>query len=153
MAISKARGAQAIDAGGAAGSDRSLATPTFASFVNSFASQDWLLIGYLVAILVALCVGTGHDRPACMIHVAGDLGGFLFVLTLVRLQVLRWSSAASSLIYRVALIATLLGTFFQLREILPAVSPGSLDAQIYSFDTRVFGVEPSVWLDRFVNPT
>jgi len=150
MAISKARGAQAIDASGA---DRALATPTFASFVHSFASQDWLLIGYMVAILGALCVGTGHNRETCMVHVAADLGGFLFVLTLVRLNVLRWNSAASSLIYRFALIATLLGTFFQLREILPAVSPGALDPQIYAFDTRVFGVEPSLWLDRFVTPT
>src|ERR1700677_4494413 len=150
MAISKARGAQAIDAGGA---DRALATPTFAAFVHSFASQDWLLIGYMVAILGALCVGTGHNRQTCMVHVAADLGGFLFVLTLVRLHVLRWNSAASSLIYRFAIIATLLGTFFQLREILPAVSPGALDPQIYAFDTRVFGVEPSLWLDRFVTPT
>ena len=153
MAISKARGAQAIDAGGAGSADRSLATPTFASFVNSFASQDWLLIAYLVAIFGALCVGTGHNRQTCMIHVAADLGGFLFVLTLVRLHVLRWNSAACSLIYRFALIATLLGTFFQLREILPAVSPGALDPQIYAFDTRVFGVEPSIWLDRFVTST
>src|SRR5580658_1129684 len=153
MAISKARGAQAIDAGGAAGADRSLTTPTFASFVNSFASQDWLLIGYLIAIFVALCAGTGHNRYACMVLVAADLGGFLFVLTLVRLQVLRWNGAASSLIYRLAIIATLLGTFFQLREILPAVSPRALDPQIYAFDTRVFGVEPSLWLDRFVTPT
>jgi hypothetical protein len=153
MAISKARGAPAIDAGGADVADRSIATPTFATFVNSFASQDWLLIGYMVAILVALSLGTGRNRQECMVHVAADLGGFLFVLTLVRLQVLRWNGAACSLIYRVALMATLLGTFFQLREILPAVSPRALDPQIYAFDIRVFGVEPSLWLDRFVTPT
>jgi hypothetical protein len=46
----------------------------------------------------------------------------------------------------------LLASFFQLREILPAVSPWSDDARIYAFDLRVFGVEPSVWLDRFVSP-
>jgi hypothetical protein len=153
MAISKARGAQAIDAGGAPGAYRSLATPTLASFVNSFASQDWLLIGYLLAILGALMVGQGRNREACIVHVAADLGGYLFVLSLVRLHVLRWNGAASSLLYRLAVMATLLGTFFQLREILPAVSPGALDADIYAFDVRVFGVEPSLWLDRYVTQT
>ena len=153
MAITKARGAQAIDAGETAGADRAFATPTFASFIHSFASQDWLLLGYLVAIFVALMLGTGNNRPACMVHVAVDLGGFLFVLTLVRLPVLRPNSATCSLLYRFAIMATLLGTFFQLREILPAVSPAAFDAQIYAFDTRVFGVEPSLWLDRYVSST
>src|ERR1019366_5642650 len=121
------------------------------AFVNSFASQDWLLIGYLSTILVALFFGKGSNRGACIVHVSGDLGAFVFVLALVRLQLLRWGGAASSLIYRFAIMATLLGTFFQLREILPAVSPWAMDARIYAFDLHVFGFEPSVWLDRFVN--
>ena len=39
------------------GDDR--ASPSWATFINSFASQDWLLLGYLVAILVALAFGKG----------------------------------------------------------------------------------------------
>jgi|CZKU01.1.fsa_nt_gi membrane-associated phospholipid phosphatase len=124
---------------------------SWAAFVNSFASQDWLLIGYLSAILAALVFGKGSNRGVCIVHVAGDLGAFMFVLALVRLQLLRWGGAASSLLYRTAIMATLLGTFFQLREILPAVSPWAMDARIYAFDLHVFGFEPSVWLDRFVN--
>jgi PAP2 superfamily len=131
-----------------AGDDR--AASTWATFVNSFASQDWLLIGYLVAMLVALAFGKGSNRSFCIVRVSADLGAFLFVLALVRLQILRWGGAAGSLLYRFAILATLLGTFFQLREILPAVSPWALDARIYAFDVRVFGVEPSLWFDRFV---
>ena len=108
------------------GDDR--AAPSWATFVNSFASQDWLLIGYLVAILVALAFGKGTNRSACIVRVSADLGALLFVLALVRLQILRWGGAAASLLYRFAIMATLLGTFFQLREILPAVSPWALDA-------------------------
>ena len=130
------------------GDDRAAAT--WATFVNSFASQDWLLIGYLVAIFVALAFGKGTNRGACMVRVAADLGAYVFVLALVRLQILRWGSAAASLLYRFTIMATLLGTFFQLREILPAVSPWALDARIYAFDLQVFGVEPSLWFDRFV---
>jgi membrane-associated phospholipid phosphatase len=130
------------------GDDR--VTPTWATFVNSFASQDWLLIGYMVAILVALAFGNGDNRIPCMVRISADLGAYVFVLALVRLQVLRWGSASASLLYRFTVMATLLGTFFQLREILPAVSPWALDAPIYAFDLRVFGVEPSLWFDQFV---
>ncbi len=131
------------------GDDR--ATPTWATFINSFASQDWLLVGYLVAILVALAFGKGTNRIPCMVRVSADLGAYVFVLALVRLQILRWGSVSASLLYRFTVMATLLGTFFQLREILPAVSPWALDAPIYAFDLRVFGVEPSLWFDQFVN--
>jgi hypothetical protein len=121
-------------------------------FVHSFGSQDWLLMGYFGALLVALAFGKGYDRSACMVRVSADLGVYLFVVALVRLHVLRWGSAAAALLYRSAIMCTLLASFFQLREILPAVSPWSDDARIYEFDLRVFGFEPSVWLDRFVSP-
>src|ERR1700677_5016061 len=81
-AIAQAIAVRAIDAEEASGS-RDITSWT--SFVNSFASQDWLLIGYLVAILVALAFGKGTNRSACMIRVSADLGAYLFVLTLVRL--------------------------------------------------------------------
>ena len=122
-------------------------------FVHSLASQDWLLIGYLTVLLAALAFGKGHDRSACMIRVTADLGVYLFVVALIRAQVLRWGSTLSALLYRSAITATLLASFFQLREILPAVSPWADDARIYAFDLHVFGFEPSVWLDRFVSPS
>jgi hypothetical protein len=131
---------------------RPLVGASATSLVHSFASQDWLIIGYCTALLAALALGKGHGRQACMMRVSADLGGFLFVVALVRLQVLRWGGPASSLLYRVAFIFVTLGTFFQLREILPAVSPWADDARIYAFDIRVFGIEPSVWFDRFVTP-
>jgi hypothetical protein len=43
-----------------------------------------------------------------------------------------------------------LSSFFQLREILPAVAPWSVDGRIYALDLRLFGIEPSVYFDRFV---
>jgi hypothetical protein len=122
------------------------------SWVRNFASQDWVMVGYFILLLFALAIGKGPNRSACIVHIAGDFGGFLFVLALVRGQVLRWDTLATSLFYRTSVIAALLGSFFQLRVILPAVSPWSDDASIYAFDLRVFGFEPSVWLDRFVTP-
>ncbi len=127
-------------------------TAPASSWVRNWASQDWIAVGYFVVLLVALAIGRGPNRSACVVHVAGNFGAFLFVLALVRGNVLRWGGAASSLLYRVAIIATLLNTFFSLREILPAVSPWTDDAAIYSFDLRVFGFEPSVVMDRWVTP-
>jgi hypothetical protein len=131
---------------------RVLAGTSATTFVHSFASQDWLTIGYLVAMLVALAFGKGHHRGDCIVRVSADLGAFLLVLTIVRLQLLRWGAASTALLYRLAIMGTLLASFFQLREILPAVSPWALDDRIYAFDVSVFGFEPSVWLDGFITP-
>jgi hypothetical protein len=134
----------------AVGSLQASGAPT--SWIRNFASQDWLMGGYLVTLLVALMVGKGPDRGACLIRVATDLGLFLFIVAIVRGQLLRWGGVAASLVYRTAIIGTLLSSFFQLREILPAVSPWTDDARIYAFDLRVFGFEPSIVLDRYVSP-
>jgi len=121
-------------------------------WVKNFASQDWLVLGYLVALLGALAAGRGRDRDICAQHVVVDLAVYTVVLALVRLPVLPWGGAASSLLYRAAVLGAVLGSFFQLREILPAVSPWTEDARIYAFDLRVFGCEPALYMDRFVSP-
>ena len=51
-----------------------------------------------------------------------------------------------------AIIATLLATFFQLREILPAVSPWTDDARIYAFDLQRLRLRAERRLDRWVTP-
>ncbi len=131
---------------------RPLNTGAVPWFVQNFASQDWLMIGYLCALLVALAFGKGPNRGACVERVGADLGIYLCVLMLVRLPVLRWGGLVSSILYRFTVTATLLASFFQLREILPAVSALAYDSRIYAFDMNVFGVEPAAWLDRFVTP-
>lgn len=138
-------------ASGTAG-ERILPGSSATTLVHSFASQDWLFIVYFGALLLALAFGRGDNRSACLVRVSADLGVYLFVLAIVRLHVLRWGGVASALLYRVTIIAALLASFFQLREILPAVSPRAVDARIYDFDLHVFGFEPSVWLDQFVRP-
>jgi hypothetical protein len=122
-------------------------------FVHNFASQDWLMIGYFCALLVALALGKGPNRSACIVRVSADFGIYFCVLTLVRVPVLRWGGLVGSVLYRVTVTGTLLASFFQLREILPAVSSRASDARIYAFDMSVFGVEPAAWLDRFVSPS
>jgi hypothetical protein len=128
-----------------------LAAPA-TSWVRNWASQDWIAVAYFVILLAALCMVHGPGRNECIVRVSANFGMFLFVLALVRGNVLRWGSVVSSQLYRVAIIATLLNTFFQLRDILPLVSPWTDDARIYAFDLKVFGFEPSVYFDRWVTP-
>ncbi len=122
-------------------------------WLRNWASHDWITAGYLVLLLLALLVGRGPNRGACIERVSADLGFLLCVLALVRGNILRWDALTTSLVYRVSMIVVLMASFFQLREILPAVSPWTVDDRIYAFDMRVFGFEASVALDRFVNPT
>jgi PAP2 superfamily len=122
------------------------------SWARNLASQDWLMVGYLLTLLGALALGKGPNRGPCIARVLADLAVFLFIVALVRANLLRWRSSAASLVYRTAVIGALLSSFFQLRDILPAVSPWTDDARIYAFDLQVFGFEPSVVLDRYVTP-
>src|SRR5271155_1314439 len=91
-----------------AGAPRPLNAAALPWFVNNFASQDWLMIGYLCALLVALGFGKGANRGACMVRVGADLGIYLCVLTLVRLPVVRWGGLVSPVLYRLTVTATLL---------------------------------------------
>src|SRR5262249_52942027 len=43
-------------------------------------------------------------------------------------------------------------SYFQLRWILPCVTQRALDAELYTFDMKVFHYEPAVAWDRFVAP-
>lgn len=131
---------------------RSDREPNAGSLVQNLASHDWILIVYLAALILALVFGRGQGRAPCIERVSVDLAVLLLVLTVVRLPLLPWGSRASSILYRSTLLGVLMASFFQLRDILPAVSPWADDARIYAFDLRVFGFEPSVWLDRFVTP-
>jgi PAP2 superfamily len=129
--------------------------PTLASLASQLASQDWLIISFFAVELVALSFAHGAfgpARPRCIGRVAVDLALFFAMLFLVRGPVLRWGSVTSSLLYRIGIVGVILASYFQLRDVLPVVSPWADDAQIYAFDRHVFGFEPALWLDRYVGP-
>jgi PAP2 superfamily protein len=118
--------------------------------VRRLAVQDWVLLLYFVALFVIVVRGEGPLRPFALGWVTFDLVALVTTLVLYRGQLIRPS--LGSVIYRVAVLGTLLGSFFQLEVILPTASSRIVDAQIYAFDMRVFHVEPAVAWDRFVTP-
>ena len=122
------------------------------SIVGYAATQDWIIVVFFVIELLALALGRGPGWGACMARVAVDLLAYAAAVVLAR-RFLRRNGVAAAVIYRLAVLSGVLGSYLQLREILPAVSSRAYDAQIYAFDLRVFGVEPALWFDQFVSPS
>ncbi len=115
--------------------------------------HDYTIVLYFAIMFVALLSGTGPKRVECMRTVAIDVGLFCVGVILTRGQVIPSGTFANAFVYRVTLFFTIFVTYFQLRDILPAVSLRSVDAEIFAFDMRVFGVEPALLWDKFVSKT
>ncbi len=120
--------------------------------IENFAVQDALVGVYLLLLLFALAVGNGPNREQCAWIVVADLTFFLAAITITRGGVLRQGSFANSLVYRLAVFLPVFLSYFQLKQIAPAVTTRAVDADLVAFDLRVFGVEPSLAWDRYVNP-
>jgi membrane-associated phospholipid phosphatase len=56
------------------------------------------------------------------------------------------------LAYRVAIQGTVQTSYFFFVTYLPLVNPRSLDRELYAFDLRLFGFEPSVALEQYITP-
>jgi hypothetical protein len=119
---------------------------------RNLAAQDWLLTFYFVALATAVAFGSGPNRGMSLLRIGIDLGILWTGIAVVRGELLRPESFAASLIYRLSLFAPFLLSYFQLRDILPAVSSRALDAEILELDLWLFGFEPALAWDRFVTP-
>lgn len=119
--------------------------------VVRLAAQDWLFIGYLLTLLARVAVSERGPHGLAMGYLGLDLTLFLGILWLTRGGVIA-SPKLSGLVYRLGALLPLLSSFFQLQYILPAASGPAVDADVYAFDVRVFGFEPSMAWDRFVTP-
>ena len=126
-------------------------------FQRNLASHDYVIGSYFVIVFFALLFGDGPGRGHSMRIMAMDFGLFLGGLLLTRGEIIKkttpWGASANAFIYRMSLFAATFLSYFQLKTILPAVTSRTADASIYALDLRVFGFEPSLLWDRFVNPT
>jgi hypothetical protein len=116
------------------------------------AAQDWLLLAYLTVLLVQVLTGSGPRKHTAIQCVLLDFAVWTGVLVATRSRLLAdWPRLASAL-YRAGIGFPVLASFLQLQYILPTAGRHPLDAQLYAFDMRVFGVEPAQAWDRFVTP-
>lgn len=117
-----------------------------------FASQDWLLLGYLLVLLALVLVGDGPRRSPALAALGAVTAVFAGILWRVRRGGSQPRNVSGGLLYRFGILVALLGSFVELHLILPAASGAAVDAELHAFDLRVFGIEPAVAWDRFVTP-
>jgi PAP2 superfamily len=119
---------------------------------RNLAAQDLFVAGYLFVLALAVLTARGAGRDTSLRLVAADIVGFAIGLVLTRGGVLRQGSFANALVYRLTVFLPVFLSYFELRWILPVVSPHSLDANLLALDIRLFGFEPALAWDRYVTP-
>ncbi len=124
----------------------------FRRFVRNLAVQDLVIGVYFTLLMGAVLTAKGPGRDESIRTVSIDIVCLSVGLLLTRGGILRQASFASGLVYRITLFLAVFLSYFQLRWILPAVSPHTLDADLLAFDLRVFGYEPSIAWDAYVTP-
>ena len=124
----------------------------FARLGRNLAAQDLLITAYLGVLAIAVLTAKGPGRDTSIRLVVADIVGFSIGILLTRGGILRQGSFANALVYRLTVFLPVFLSYFELRWILPAVSPHSLDANLLALDIRLFGVEPALAWDHYVNP-
>src|ERR1051326_5118926 len=106
-------------------------SPTRATdgILRQLAVQDWFLAAYFLVLSAAVFgLGSGPNHAECMQWVALDVAVFVVGVVVTRGGFLKPGTLAHGLTYRVALFASFLASYFQLRIILPDVTSKAIDA-------------------------
>ncbi len=130
-------------------------TPTGAwvqRVLRELALQDVLAIAYNSFLLAAALSGSGPLQAGCIARASFALFVVGGSILLVRAEVVR-HRVGTVLLYLVGMFATVLGSYFQMRELLPTATTRRVDEMLYQLDLSLFGFEPTLWMDQFVTPT
>jgi membrane-associated phospholipid phosphatase len=123
------------------------------SGLRSLAVQDYLVLAYTLLLNLSVAAappGAIHDR--CAIRVGALLVLLVVTLITVRGRLLPGSNLPA-LVYRIGVYGVVQISYFFFRELLPLVNPRSVDAQLHALGLSLFGAEPALELDAWVNPT
>ena len=121
-------------------------------FFRELAPQDFIVFAYLCVLNASVF----HARPGALRNFELACVSGLIVVHLVTMLAIRtrWFTHRylMPLVYRLVTYGCVQVSYFMFAQLLPLVNPGALDHQLYHFDLKYFGVEPAVYLDRFVGP-
>jgi hypothetical protein len=118
----------------------------------NMAVHDWIVLAYTVFLNLAVAnAPAGPARDHSMLRVSTMLLLLVAMLAYVRFRRARgWPSA---LAYRLVVYGTVQVSYFFFRELLPLVNPNTLDSDLHAIGLTLFGAEPALTLDAFVNST
>jgi hypothetical protein len=134
----------------AAATTRTEASPLLRRVVRNMAVVDWIAFVYFGIMATALLATRHANWAGSLKDICIDWAMLVVMLVLVRGEVVK--GVAASGLFRLGIMVPIVLSYFQLRWILPAITPRALDQQLYAFDLRVFHYEPSVAWDKFVSP-
>jgi hypothetical protein len=125
----------------------------FRRVLREMAVQDWLVFGYFVALNVAVL----STLPGATLSdpLAKLIGLWVFQvssLIIVRGGLIKHTIVAP-LLYRCAIYGTVQFSYFLFKDLLPMINPSSLDRELYHLDLALFGFEPAMAMDAWVNST
>ena len=128
-----------------------------ASFaLRSFALHDWVALGYLMLVPLALWLTPASETRARIIsHHITLLVSVAACIAVARAEPRRTAASRQfwiSVIYRLALVASMLVTYLLLGDALPLLNTRALDHQLYHLDLALFGFEPAVLMERWATP-
>jgi len=118
---------------------------------RNFAPQDWIVLGYLALLNLALIGSNAHGVGRSALQMGALLGLGMAVVFTVRLRMFTHGFWVP-LMYRVSMQGMVQFSYFLLGTYLPLVNPRCLDQNLYSFDKLVFGFETCVWADAHITP-
>ena len=117
--------------------------------VGLFAVQDAILIAYLVIVSALLLrAGPGATQALCARRLAACAAAVGVGCVIAR-GVTGVAPAIRLAAYRLVLVGSVIVNYLSLRTLLPVVRTDSVDAALLRIDLLLFGVEPSLWLQRF----
>jgi hypothetical protein len=120
--------------------------------LRNLALQDYAMLGLHGTLATeALLRVTGGISNHVIAHTLELFAATLLCVALTRGEVLP-RGPLRSLVYRFGMFGTMVGSYFELRPLLPALSELRLDRVLVGLDQTMFGETPSLWLDRFVTP-
>lgn len=113
--------------------------------------QDRLLLLYFTGMWIAALQGSGPHRALSI-----QVTSILFAVLLLVLGAVRAGPGARGVVgpmtYRLVSMLIVPGMYLSFRFLLPTANPASLDPQLHRIDVLLFGVEPTLWIDRFITP-
>jgi hypothetical protein len=124
---------------------------TIAVGLNNMAIQDFAMVGFhcfmwLRVMMAPDTLDATVARSGCF----GLLATSLVTLVLTRGE-LMGPGPARAAVYRIGMLIPMVGSYFTLKWLLPALQPRLLDRELLRFDELVFGFTPAHYLDRFVS--
>jgi membrane-associated phospholipid phosphatase len=123
-----------------------------AQLMKELALHDWVVLVFNVALLLAALGGHGPLQASCVARTALSVAIVGVTLLLVKGGLLG-QGKVSAVIHRLVVYGSVQLSYFTLHDLLPTATTRVLDERLYQIDRGLFGVEPTLWADRFVAPT